>query len=58
MYIHRSVLLLFAFICLVLMVGMTWATAPDGSWYRPFLLAGVIVMFAAWVQRHQGHNDG
>ena len=56
-YIHRSVLLLFVFICLVLMVGMNWAAAPGASWYRPFLLAVLVIVFAAWMQRHQANDD-
>lgn len=57
LYIHRSVLLLFAFICLILMAGMEWASAPDAAWYRPFLLAGAIILLAALMQRHQESDD-
>ena len=57
MYIHRSVLLLFVFICLILMVGMDWLRAADAAWYRPFLVALAVILLSAWMQRHQEGDD-
>lgn len=57
MYIHRSVLLLFAIIFLILSVGIDWLKTADAAWYRPFIIALGIILLSAWIQRHQEHDD-
>ena len=57
MYIHRSVLLLFIFIYLLVLIGLDWVRTGPTEWYRPFLVALCIIAVSAWLQRHQGNDD-
>ena len=57
MYIPRSILLLFIFISLILVVGLEWINASGANWYRPFFLALAIILLSAWMQRHQNNDD-
>jgi hypothetical protein len=57
MYIHRSILTLLVFILLIFLVGVDWITAPDGSWYRPFIIAFAIILISALTQWKQ-EDDG
>ncbi|MDX1491171.1 MAG: hypothetical protein R3332_07780 [Pseudohongiellaceae bacterium] len=56
MYISRSTLLLLLSSYLLFLLSADWVSQPDGAWYRPFIISGLIILVAAFCHREQ-HSD-
>lgn len=57
MYIPRSVLTLLVIVYLLFLLGVDWVNTPTGGWYRPFLLAAVILGVAARLHRKRDGDE-
>jgi hypothetical protein len=49
------ILLVFSF--LLFLLSADWIMQPFGAWYRPFLIALIIIAAAAWAYREQNADD-
>ncbi|WP_317931833.1 hypothetical protein [Halioxenophilus sp. WMMB6] len=36
---------------------LQWIVNPQGAWYRPFLLWGLVILVAFWLQRKGSSGD-
>jgi hypothetical protein len=55
-YINRSLLLLLAFAAVFIPSTQEWMTSGGSAWYRPYLVWGLVVLLAWWLQR-RGYSD-
>lgn len=56
MYLSRPVLALLIIVYLLFLLSVDWINST-GGWYRPFLLAFVIIGIAAWLHRGQDVDE-
>ena len=56
MYITRSTLLLIVFSYLIFLLSIDWLSQPDGAWYRPFIVALLVIAIAALCHREQADD--
>ena len=57
MYINRSLLLVLAVALVFFPAALDWATTGGTSWYRPYLMWGVLIVLGYWIQRKRPNND-
>jgi hypothetical protein len=57
LYIPPSTLILLVFSYLLFLLSTDWIMQPSGVWYRPFLIALIIIAAAAWAYREQNSDD-
>lgn len=56
-YFDRVILLLLLALFLLTSPLRLWWAAADALWYAPYLLWGVIIFFAYWLQRRIDRHD-
>ncbi|MBO3276673.1 hypothetical protein D3C76_680910 [compost metagenome] len=57
MYIYRLVLILVVGIYLFSPAIMDWWTAPNGAWYRPYLLWLILIVVTFILQSQRDVDD-
>ena len=56
-YIPRSILMLLVIIYLLFLLTVDWINAADELWYRPFVVAFIVVLVARWAHRDQETDE-
>jgi hypothetical protein len=57
LYIPPPTLILLVFSYLLFLLSTDWIMQPSGAWYRPFLIALIIIAAAAWAYREHNSDD-
>ncbi|MCB1649290.1 MAG: hypothetical protein R3F26_08830 [Gammaproteobacteria bacterium] len=57
MYLTRSTLLLIMCSYLLFVSAVDWMAQPTGAWYRPFLIALIVIVIAAFSHREHNSDD-
>ncbi len=57
MYIPRSILMLLVIIYLLFLLTVDWINAAGGLWWRPFVVAFIVVLVASWAHREQETDE-
>jgi hypothetical protein len=56
-YIPPATLILLVFSYLLFLLSADWVMQETGAWYRPFIVALLIIIAAAWAHREQNTDD-
>ena len=57
MYIPRSILMLLVIIYLLFLLSVDWINAAGELWYRPFIVAFIVILVASWAHRDQETDE-